>query len=96
MAVSTGRRRAHVVMPDDLLREIDARVGQRRRSQFIQEAVEEKLARQCRVEAFERVVGSLKDVDVPGWETPEATAQWVHNLRYHPEKLAEQVTDREP
>jgi Arc/MetJ-type ribon-helix-helix transcriptional regulator len=95
MTVSTGRRRAHVVMPEDLLREIDARVGQRRRSEFIQEAIEEKLARLCRVEAFERVVGSLKDVDVPGWETPEAAARWVHDLRHYPENLAEHLADRD-
>ena len=93
MAISTERRRAHVVLPDELLRDVDARVGQRRRSEFIQEAIEEKLTRLSRLEAFERVVGSLKDVDTPGWETPEAAAQWVHDLRYHPEKLAEQVED---
>ena len=95
MAVSTERRRAHVVLPDELLRDVDARVGQRRRSEFIQEAIEEKLTRLNRVEAFEQVVGSLKGVDTPGWETPEAVAKWVHDLRYHPERLAEQVDDCE-
>ena len=87
MAVSTERRRAHVVLPNDLVCEIDHRVGQRRRSEFIQEAIEEKLKRLGRVEAFDRVVGSLKDVDIPGWETPESSAQWVHDLRHHPEKV---------
>lgn len=96
MAVAIKRRRAHVVLSDDLLREVDARVGQRQRSEFIQEAIEEKLARLSRVEAFERVVGSLKNVETPGWETPEAAAQWVHDLRYHPEKLTAQLADREP
>ena len=96
MAVSTERRRAHVVLPNDLVCEIDQRVGQRRRSEFIQEAIEEKLRRLRRVEAFDRVVGSLKGVDIPGWETPESSAQWVHDLRYHPEKLAERFTEREP
>jgi hypothetical protein len=68
-------------MPDALLREIDARVGQRRRSEFIQEAIEEKLALMRRVEAFDRVVGSIADGDVPAWETRESTAQWVRGLR---------------
>jgi len=95
MAVSATRRRTHVVLPDDLLREIDARVGPRRRSEFIQEAIEDKLASVCRVEAFERVVGSLKDADIPGWETPEAAARWVHDLRHHPDSLPEQTVDRE-
>jgi hypothetical protein len=84
-----------VILPDDLLREIDARVGPRHRSEFIQEAIKEKLSRLCRVEAFERVVGSLKDVGTPGWETPDAAAQWVHELRYQPNALPAQFADRE-
>jgi metal-responsive CopG/Arc/MetJ family transcriptional regulator len=82
MVVSAGqRRRAHVVMPQALLDEVDNRVGQRRRSQFIQEAVEEKLGRLRRVESFDRVVGSLKNADSPEWETTESTEEWVRALR---------------
>ena len=81
MGLSTGRRRAHVVMPSELLREIDARVGQRKRSEFILEAIEEKLNRLRRVEAFERVVGSVADGDIPEWETRESTADWLRALR---------------
>ena len=95
MAVSTERRRAHVVLPNDLLCEIDERVGQRRRSEFIQEAIEEKLNRLRRAEAFQRVVGSVADGDIPECDTPEAASQWVHDLRYHPEKLSEQYADRD-
>ncbi len=43
MRVSSGRRGAHIVTPGELLQEIDARVGQRRRSEFIQEAIEESI-----------------------------------------------------
>jgi hypothetical protein len=68
-------------MPGDLLQEIDSRVGQRERSEFIQEAVEEKLGRLRRVEAFERVVGSVADGDIPEWETRESTAEWLRGLR---------------
>ena len=95
MGTDARQRRAHIVMPAELVEEIDDQVGPRRRSRFVQEAVEEKLRRQRRVEAFDGVVGSLKDVDIPGWETPEAAAQWVHDLRRHPEKLAEQLADRD-
>ncbi len=95
MSVETKQRRAHIVMSAELIAEIDAQVGPRRRSRFIEDAVAEKLRRQHRVEAFDGVVGSLKDVDIPGWETPEAAAQWVHDLRRHPEKLAEQFADRD-
>lgn len=95
MTVSSERRREHVVMPSDLLREMDSRVGRRKRSAFIQEAIEEKLNRLQRLEAFERVVGSIGDGDIPEWDTPESVAQWVQELRYHPAKLAEQFEDRE-
>jgi Arc/MetJ-type ribon-helix-helix transcriptional regulator len=81
MAVSAARRRAHVVLPDDLLREIDGRVGPRRRSEFIQEAIEEKLTQLRRVEAFERVVGSVADGQVPEWDTRESATAWVRKLR---------------
>jgi hypothetical protein len=81
MAVSTDRRRAHVVLPDALLREIDARVGQRKRSEFIQQAIEEKLNVLRRVEAFRRVVGSVGDGDIPEWETRESTEAWLRELR---------------
>jgi hypothetical protein len=33
------------------------------------------------VQTLERFAGWLKDVDIPGWETPEATAEWVHRQR---------------
>jgi hypothetical protein len=85
MAISATRRRAHVMMPAELLRAIDALVGQRKRSQFIQEAVEEKLALMRRAEAFDRVVGSIADGDVPAWETRESTEEWLRELRQGPQ-----------
>lgn len=94
-SLAKGHRRAHVVMPEGVVEEVDALVGQRRRSQFITEAVEEKLRRRRRVEAFDRVVGSLADADIPGWETREAAAQWVHDMRYHPEKVVPRDSDVE-
>jgi Arc/MetJ-type ribon-helix-helix transcriptional regulator len=89
MVATTKRRRVYVVLPEELLREIDARVGKRKRSEFIQEAVEEKLNRLRRVEAFERVVGSIADGEVPEWDTPESAAEWLRALReeWNPDRL---------
>jgi hypothetical protein len=81
MAVSSPRRRIHVVLPDDLVREIDARVGRRQRSEFIQETIEEKLRLLRRVEAFENAAGSVADGQIPEWETRESTAEWLRELR---------------
>jgi Arc/MetJ-type ribon-helix-helix transcriptional regulator len=81
MAVSTKRRRAHVVLPEELLHKIDARVGQRRRSEFIQEAIEERLNHLERIEAFRQFAGSIADGEVPEWDTRESTEAWLRELR---------------
>ncbi|HEX5499236.1 MAG TPA: hypothetical protein VFX03_08420 [Thermomicrobiales bacterium] len=78
---SGERRRAHVVLPGELINEIDARVGQRHRSQFIQNAVEDKLRRLRRVEAFERILESPDEVGIPEWGTRESTSDWLRGLR---------------
>lgn len=81
MAVSTVRRRAHVALPDELLKQIDERVGQRKRSEFIQEAIEDKLSVLRRAERFKQVVGSIGNGDIPEWDTPEMAAAWVRKIR---------------
>jgi hypothetical protein len=75
------RLRAHVLIPEDLLREVDALVGNRKRSEFFVEAAREKLDRLKLRKAAHRLAGFLKDADTPDWETPEATSEWVRRLR---------------
>lgn len=86
---ATRRRRAHIVIPEEVVAEVDALVGPRKRSKFVQEAVEEKLKRASRVDAFKRFAGSLADVDTPGWETSESTARWVRAMRGHRDEVDE-------
>ena len=69
--------RAHIVVPKELVDSVDELVGQRQRSKFFQEAVKEKLKIERRLRAFDKVRGSLKDKDIPGWETPESAIEWV-------------------
>jgi hypothetical protein len=90
--------RAHVVIPDELIADVDAQVGKRGRSRFITEAIADKLRRQRALAAFDEFAGSLADVDVPGWETPESAAEWAHDMRYHPERLVDYLSrlDQEP
>lgn len=81
-------RRAHVVIPADLLREVDELVGARRRSEFFTEAAREKVARErLRVMARE-MAGSLRDEPIPGWESPEAATAWVRALRTESDERA--------
>jgi metal-responsive CopG/Arc/MetJ family transcriptional regulator len=69
------------MVPEDLLREVDALVGNRKRSDFFVEAAREKLERLKLRKAAHQLAGFLKDADTPHWETPEATSEWVHSLR---------------
>lgn len=77
--------RTHVILRDDLVEEVDERVGKRKRSEFINEAVEEKLRSLRLYEAALEAGGSLRDVDIPGWETRESAIEWVHKMRYPPD-----------
>lgn len=73
--------RAHIVIPKDLVADVDRMVGSRHRSEFVADAVAEKLARERLRRAARRLGGSLADKDIPGWESTEAAADWVRSLR---------------
>ncbi|HEY7061676.1 MAG TPA: hypothetical protein VII06_09365 [Chloroflexota bacterium] len=79
--MSQATIRTHIVIPEELAASVDRLVGRRRRSAFFAEAAAEKLARLRLMEAAEQAAGSLAAVDVPGWETPEATSAWVRASR---------------
>jgi metal-responsive CopG/Arc/MetJ family transcriptional regulator len=81
MVARTAQRRAHIIMPAELVAEIDAQVGPRKRSRFVQEAVEEKLQRNRLRASLPKMAGSLTNVDIPGWESSEAAAEWVRAQR---------------
>ena len=73
--------RTHIVLPDEMVEEIDELVGKRKRSQFVKELIEERLRRERLLKAFDEFAGSLKDANIPGWETPESTVEWVRAIR---------------
>lgn len=77
---STGVR-THVVLPAELLREVDEAAGQRRRSDYIVEALREKLARDRQDIALRQTAGILDLADYPEWDTPEKTSAWVRRSR---------------
>lgn len=74
-------RRAHVVLPEGLLHEVDELVGPRGRSDFIAAAALEKLERERLRNAAHELAGFLRDVDTPHWRTPEDASEWVRSLR---------------
>jgi predicted transcriptional regulator len=79
--MSKEQFRTHIVLPREVVDEVDRLVGHRRRSQFMTEAVREKLRREKLAAALAVTAGVLKDADLPHWATPEATSAWVRELR---------------
>ncbi len=59
----------------------------RRRSEFIAAAVDEKLKREKLLRAVRRAANLPAELDVPGWETPEAASKLVHDLRAESDSL---------
>lgn len=73
--------RTHVILPDDLVKAVDDEAGKGNRSQFIEEAVREKLRKDALLSALRRTAGTISAEDHPEWDTPEHVASWVRNLR---------------
>jgi hypothetical protein len=79
-----GLQRAHIVLPEDLIEEIDQLVGPRGRSAFLVETARAELRRR-------RLLTFLRD-EQPAWrekDHPELAAgapAWVKSLRSESEK----------
>ena len=89
--MSEEMMRTHVVIPKALVETIDALVGKRHRSEFLTEAAEKEVRRRKLIKAAEKAGGSLEDVDIPGWETSESTAEWVRASRRSDEERLERL-----
>jgi hypothetical protein len=70
--------RLHITLRDDLVRELDRRVGTRRRSAYIGRAVERALDDDRRWQLLESALGSISD---RGHEWDEDAARWVRDQR---------------
>jgi hypothetical protein len=72
-------KRAHVLLPDDLLREIDSLVGPRGRSAFLVETARNEVRRQKLLQFLESTEPAWKDKAHP--ELAKGPAAWVRRLR---------------
>jgi hypothetical protein len=70
--------RLHITLNDDLVRELDRRVGARRRSTYIAHAVEQALDDDRRWELVESAIGSIGNRG-HGWD--EDSGRWVREQR---------------
>ena len=85
-------KRTHVVLSEQLVKDIDMLVGSRQRSSFLTQAAEEKLMRLRQLKALEAAAGSWKDKDHP--ELKQSSAKWVRKLRQESERRFQKVTAR--
>lgn len=70
--------RVHITLADELVQELDSRVGARRRSAYIARAVKSALEDDHRWELLESAVGSISD---GGHEWDEDASRWVRDQR---------------
>jgi metal-responsive CopG/Arc/MetJ family transcriptional regulator len=73
--------RTTVVLSRDLVAAIDRIAGARRRSEYVEEAVADRVRRDQQLQALREAAGVLNPADYPDWETPEKTSAWVHRRR---------------
>jgi len=73
--------RTNVILPDELLKEVDRIVGPRRRSAFIAEAVRERLARLKFLKALEQAAGAWSDESHPDLRTQKDIELYLNRVR---------------
>ena len=86
--MTTGKR-THVVVPEDLLKEIDELSGKRKRSRFITEATRKEIRRLKFLKAIKETAGAWKDEDHP--ELEKGVDNWVRTLREEDEKRLKEI-----
>ena len=72
-------KRAHILLPQDLVREIDAIVGPRGRSAFLAETAREAVRRRKLLQFLESDTPGEKNEDNP--ELSRGSGPWVRQLR---------------
>jgi Arc/MetJ-type ribon-helix-helix transcriptional regulator len=70
--------RVHITLDDELVRDLDRRVGARRRSSFIAHAVREALDDERRWDLIE---SALDSIDERGHDWDDDSAAWVRSQR---------------
>ena len=84
-------KRAHILLPQDLIKEIDSIVGPRRRSAFLVETARDAVRRTKLLRFLEDDAPSGRDKDLS--EPSDSAARWVRQLRRESEA---RLTPRKP
>lgn len=77
-------KRAHILLPQDLIKEIDSIVGPRRRSAFLVETARDAVRRTKLLRFLENDVPAGRDAGEG--EPSDSAARWVRQLRRESDK----------
>ncbi len=83
-------KRTHVVLSEQLVKDIDMLVGIRQRSSFLTQAAQRELMRLRQIKTLDEAAGAWKDKDHP--ELKQGAAKWVKKLRRESEGRFKKVT----
>ncbi len=86
-------RRAHILLPEDLLQEIDALVGPRGRSAFLVETARKEVRRHRLLQFLQSKDPAWKDKDHP--ELVDGAGNWVRHLRAESEVTGKRKNSRQ-
>lgn len=83
------KKRTHVVVPWELVEEVDRLSGKRKRSWFITQAVVKEIKRLNYINAVKETAGAWNDKDHP--EFKKGVEGWVRDLREKDEKRLKDI-----
>ena len=73
--------RTNLLLPEDLVKQVDHFAGPRGRSRYVADALRARLRRDRLKEAIETTAGVLRPEDHPEWSTSEKVVEWVRAQR---------------
>jgi hypothetical protein len=82
-------KRTHVILPVEVVADIDKLVGKRGRSAFLTEVARDEILRRKQRNALRKSAGAWKDKDHP--ELKQGSAAWVNRMRAESEERFRQI-----
>ena len=87
------KTKAHLVIPQDILEEVDQVAGKRRRSSFIAEATREKLERERFLKVLDETQGAWSDKNHPDLKTAGDMERFIRDKRQSYRKRLRRITN---
>lgn len=81
------KARAHVIVEEEVLKDIDRLVGKKKRSSFITNAAKKELQRLNQISTLKKLKGAWKDEDHPEMKGKNGSYKRVRKLRQEDEKI---------